>query len=71
VPPTATSTPTPLTHGVGGKVLLPPAAVADASNGTSGGFGRPAATWMALAGAVTAALAAGAWYSRRRWLGRQ
>lgn len=79
VPPTSTSTPAsatststptphPISHGVGGKVMLPPAAMADASSGTSGGSGQPVAVWMALACAVTGALAAGAWYARKRRL---
>jgi hypothetical protein len=54
VPSTATSTPTPRPHGVGGKVLLPPAAVADASSGTSGGSGQAVAMWIALAGVAGA-----------------
>ena len=54
VPSTATSTPTPRPHGVGGKVLLPPAAVADASSGTSGGSGQAVPMWIALAGVAGA-----------------
>jgi len=49
--PTRTSTPQP---GVGGAVLLPAAAVADASGGASGGSGPAVATWMALAGVAGA-----------------
>ena len=66
--PTSTFTPHPTPHGVGGKVMLPPAAMADASSGTSGGSGQPVAMWLALAGAVAGALVAGGWYatSRRR-----
>jgi parallel beta-helix repeat protein len=57
VPPTSTFTPVPPTprpHGVGGKVLLPPAAVADASSGTTGGSGQAVAMWIALAGVAGA-----------------
>jgi hypothetical protein len=72
VPPTATpvlptATPPPSTGqtGVGGKVLLPPAAIADASGGTSGGSGQTIATWMVLAG-VAGVLGVGGLYARSR-----
>ncbi len=65
VPPTATQPPSTTPHaGVGGKVLLPPAAIADASGGTSGSSGETVATWVALAMAVAAALGLGGWYAR-------
>lgn len=51
--------------GVGGKVLLPPAAVADTSGGTSGGAGQAVATWIVLAG-VAGALGVGGWHARSR-----
>ncbi len=68
VPPTPTRTSTPAAHGVGGKVLLPPAAIAAESSGTSGGGpGQAVAMWIALAG-VAGALGLGGLYARRRWL---
>jgi hypothetical protein len=66
VPPTATPTP----QGVGGIVLLPPAAVAADSSGTSGGSGEAPATWMIAAGALAAVLAMGGRYVRSRRRGR-
>ncbi len=65
-PPAPTSTPRPL--GVGGKILPPAAAVADASGEKSGGSGESAATWIVLATAIAGVLATGGWYARRRWL---
>jgi len=65
VPPTATRThtPHPTAHGVGGAVLLPPAAIAAESGGTSGGSGLAVATWIALAG-IAGALGLGGLYAR-------
>jgi len=65
---TPTPEPTPAPHGVGGVVLLPPAAVSGASGDRSGDSGGPAATWVVLTGAVAGILAMGGWYARRRWL---
>jgi hypothetical protein len=62
--PTATFTPRPTSNGVGGIVLLPPAAIAAESGGTSGSSGETVATWVALAMAVAAALGLGGWYAR-------
>ena len=64
--PTRTPTPRPTAHGVGGAVMLPPAAIAGESGGTSGGFGPTAATFVALAGGVVAALAMGGYARTRR-----
>jgi hypothetical protein len=66
VPPTATRTPGPTPPGVGGKVMLPPSVMAEASAGTAGGDGVPFATWIALAGAVVGALAIGGYARSRR-----
>ncbi|HUS82702.1 MAG TPA: hypothetical protein VM013_05545, partial [Dehalococcoidia bacterium] len=75
VPPTPTNTPVaptntpvpPTPHpGVGGAVLLPPAAIAAESGGTSGGSGQAVATWMIVVGAVAGALAMGGRYVRSR-----
>ena len=57
-----------MAHGVGGKVLLPPAAVAAESSGTSVCSGEPVATWIVLAGAVAGTLTVGGRYAGRRWL---
>jgi hypothetical protein len=67
VAPTATRTPVPGTPhpGVGGAVLLPAAAVAAQSGGTSGGSGPTVAMWIVLAG-VAGALGASGWYARSR-----
>ena len=62
---TSTPTPRPTSRGVGGNVLLPPAAVAAQSGGTSGGSGQTVATWMVLAG-VAGALGVGGLYARSR-----
>lgn len=62
--PTRTFTPTP--RGVGGVVMLPPAAMGDTPKGTSGSDGPPVAMWLALAGAVTGALAIGGCARARR-----
>jgi hypothetical protein len=65
--PTRTATPgTPHPPGVGGAVLLPPAAIADASEGTSGGSDQSAGMWVALASAVAGILSAGGWYAAKR-----
>jgi hypothetical protein len=69
-PPTATATSGPTPHGVGGTVLLPPAAVAAESEGTSGGSGQAPATWMIAAGALAGLLAMGGRYVRSRRRGR-
>ena len=64
-PPTATFTPGgPTPHGVGGAVLLPPAAIDAESSGTSGGSDQAVATWVAMGMAVAAALRVGGWYAR-------
>ena len=62
--PTATFTPHGTPHGVGGAVLLPPAAVAAESGGTSGGSGETMALWVTLAMGIAAALGVGGWYAR-------
>jgi len=49
--------------------MLPPAAMADASSGTSGGDGPPVATWLIAMGTVAGALAIGG-YARSRRLSR-
>jgi len=74
--PTGTPTPVPMSTptptrppGVGGAVMLPPAAIAAESGAPSEGSGWPAATYAALASAVAGAavaVAAGGWYARRR-----
>jgi hypothetical protein len=80
ITPTATPiTPTPITPtpvtphppGVGGKVILPPAAIAAESGAPAEGSGWATAAYAALAGgmgAAAVAVAAGGWYARRRWL---
>jgi hypothetical protein len=65
VPPTATATSGPTPHGVGGTVLLPPAAIAAESDGTSGGSGQTPATWAIVALAL-GILAGSGWYLRSR-----
>ncbi len=60
-------TPTPRTHGVGGKVKLPPAAIAAESGASAEDSGWTAPAYAALVGGALV-LAAGAWYVRRRWL---
>ena len=68
--PLATPTPTPTPtrpHGVGGTVKLPPAAIAAESGARAEGSGWGAATYAALTGS-TIAVAAAAWFTRRRWL---
>ena len=62
--PTATYTPRPTPHGVGGAVLLPPAAIAAESGGTSGRSDQAVATWVALLMAVAAAVGVAGWYAR-------
>ena len=62
--PTATFTPHGTPHGVGGAVLLPPAAVAAESGGTSGGSGETMALWVTLAMGIAAALGVGGWCAR-------
>lgn len=78
VPPTATFTPIPPTptpphpSGVGGKVMLPPAAIAAESATAPEGSDWSNGASAALAGgigAAFAALAVGEWYARRRWQG--
>jgi hypothetical protein len=69
--PTPTRTPTPGTPappGVGGTIVLPPAAIAAESRTAADGSGWTAGTYAALcAGAAGAALAiAGGWYARKR-----
>ena len=64
----------PRPPGVGGTVLLPPAAIAAESSEVSERSGWSAGIYAALAGgmagiAVTAAV--GGWYARRRWPGRR
>ena len=67
VAPAATFTPVPGTPhpGVGGKVMLPPAAIAADSGGTSGGSGQTIAAWIVLAG-VSGALGLGGLHARSR-----
>jgi len=76
ITPTATPiTPTPITPtpvtphppGVGGKVILPPAAIAAESGAPAEGSGWATAAYAALAGSASAVAAAG-WYARRRRL---
>jgi hypothetical protein len=68
IPPTPTPTGTPgHPPGVGGTVKLPPAAIAAESGARAEGSGWGTATYAALAGA-TVAVAAAAWFTRRRWL---
>ena len=62
VAPTATRTPDPTPHGVGGAVMLPPAAV----NGSSRGSGLPLATWLIAMGVVARALTMGGCARSRR-----
>jgi len=67
IPPTPTSTGTPIhPPGVGGTVMLPPAAVAAESGSTTEGSGCSAATYVALAAGVAMAIGIGGWYARRR-----
>ena len=69
--PTPTATPTP--HlGVGGKVQLPPAAIAADYGAANDESGWTAKAYAGLAGAVAltiVVLAGGAWYTRKRWIG--
>jgi len=68
IPPTPTPTGTPgHPPGVGGTVKLPPAAIAAESGARAEGSGWGAATYAALTGS-TIAVAAAAWFTRRRWL---
>ena len=62
LPPTPTSTATRRPYGVGGGVMLPPAAM----DGSSRGSSPPLATWMVLAGAVAGVLAMGGYARQRR-----
>jgi len=67
-PPTPMPTPT-RPPGVGGAVLLPPAAVAAESGAPSEGSGWPAVIWAAVAGVLGAtALAVAVWRVRKRRL---
>ena len=77
--PTKTVTPTPTTHptitptpprGVGGRVRLPPAAIAAEAGRAADGPGLSTANGIVLAGAAAGGillLAAGDWYARRRY----
>jgi len=66
--PTATNTPSPhpAVGSVGGKVLLPPAALADASSEPSGPSDGRAAIWAALVGIVALTAALGGWHAKFR-----
>jgi len=71
--PTATSTPTPTPTpphppGVGGKVMLPPAAIAAESHAAADDSGWTVGAYAALAAGSAFLLLVGAWYARRRWL---
>ena len=70
--PTRTPSPTPSRpSGVGGIVMLSPAALAEEMRSTAEGSGWCGSTYAALAGGLSAALAVlgvGGWYARRRWL---
>jgi len=70
--PTCTLTPgTPHPPGVGGKVMLPPAAVAAEANEVSEGSGWSVAAYLALAATVATAavaVASASWYAVRRRL---
>ncbi len=60
----------PHSASVGGKVMLPPAAIAAESRGSAEESGWSAGAYAALAVALSAAFAAlgvGGWYGRRRW----
>ena len=71
--PTPTRTPTPtLTppHGVGGRVRLPPAAIAAEASAAADGPGsstRNGIVWAGAMAGVILLLAAGGWYARRRY----
>ncbi|MGA2286391.1 MAG: YncE family protein, partial [Dehalococcoidia bacterium] len=69
--PTSTSTPgPPHPPSVGGKVMLPPAAVAAEAGVAGGDSGWSGCAYAALAVGLSAAFAAlgvGGWYVRRRW----
>jgi YVTN family beta-propeller protein len=80
VPATPTDTFTPTPHpatptpphppSVGGKVMLPPAAIAAESPGSAEDSWWSAGAYAALAvglGAAAAAVGATAWYAKRRW----
>ncbi len=67
-PPSATAKPS---QGVGGTVMLPPAAVVAASDTTAEDSGWSGGAYAALAVGLSAAFAAlgvGGWYAKKRWL---
>lgn len=68
VPPTSTPTPPPHPpQGVGGAVMLPPAAIAAESAAPAEGSGWSAGACAALGG-MAVVIAVGGWYVGRRWL---
>ncbi len=67
VPPPVTPLPSATPHtGVGGTVLLPPAAVVGASETMAGDSRHSAAVWLAFAGALVAMAMMGGWCVRSR-----
>jgi hypothetical protein len=68
VAPTATFTPVPSTPhpGVGGAVLLPPAAIAGESDATTQDSGRTLMAWLVFASAVVGMVTMGGWYLKSR-----
>ena len=67
---TVTPTPPPTSHGVGGIVLLPPAAIAAEADATAQDSGRALTAWLVFAGAVAGMLTMGSWLVRSRRSGR-